>query len=78
MSYSVQHAKIGGDRPYWYQLEAYANQRAAMHRARNYALNNGGYVCVKDATGRVVYGTDPVQLERSVASGMNSYWRPVA
>lgn len=75
MAYTVQHAKIGGEQPHWYQLEAYSDFDKALHRARNYALDHGGYICVKDATGQVVYGADPAQLEISIASGLNRYWR---
>jgi hypothetical protein len=75
MAYSVQHAQCKGARPYWYQLEAYSDREKAMHRARNYALDNGGYVCVKDASGKTIWGSDPGDLERSIASGSNHYWR---
>ena len=71
MAYSVQHTQQNIARPYWYQLEAYNDPDKAIHRARNYALDHGGYVCVKDHTGKVVFGTDPVQLDRAVAEGRN-------
>jgi len=76
--YSVQHTKCigsradeGVSRPFWYQLEAYADLNKALHRARNYALDNGGYVCVKDVAGTIVYGTDPAALDRAITLGIN-------
>jgi hypothetical protein len=74
MAFSVQHTKVGIPCPYWYQLEAFSDREKALHRARNYALDNGGYVCVKDATGRVVFGTDPAALERAVSLGINRHF----
>lgn len=80
MAYSVQHTKClnsraseFGDcsRPFWYQLEAYSDLNKALHRARNYALDNGGYVCVKAPDGTIVYGTDPAALDRAIREGRN-------
>ena len=81
MAYSVQYTKCigsradeGVQRPFWHQLEAYGNASQAMHRARQYALDNGGYVCVKDSAGTVIYGTDPVALDRAIILGINRYF----
>jgi hypothetical protein len=74
MVYSVQHTLQTGPRPFWYQLEAYSDRDKALHRARNYALDNGGYVCVKDATGAVIFGTDPAALDHAIAQGRNKHF----
>lgn len=68
MTYSVQHTQIGS-RPHWYLLERWdeGHREKAIQRARNYALDHGGYVCVKDSAGNVVYGTDPAELGRAIA-----------
>lgn len=71
MAFSVQHTQHGLDRPEWYQLESYSDREKALHRARNYGLDNGGYVCVKDENGRVIFGTDPNDLNRAIAAGIN-------
>lgn len=77
MSYSVQHTLIG-HRPYWYQLERWdeGHREKAISRARQHALDHGGYVCVKDAAGQVVYGTDPAALDRAIAAGRNRDFTP--
>jgi hypothetical protein len=77
-TFSVQHTHISGDRPYWYQLEAYSDREKALHRARNYALDHGGYVCVKDATNTTIYGTDPAALDHAITAGINRHFRAVA
>ena len=76
MAYRVEHAKIEGPAPYWYLLERWdeAHREQAMRRARQYAIGNGGYVCVKDNDGNVVFGTDPAQLDRNIAQGGNKYF----
>ena len=78
MPYSVQHTKQEGPRPYWYQLEAYSDLEKATHRARNYALDHGGYVCVKDSNGIILWGTDPAALDRAIADGRNVHFRQVS
>jgi hypothetical protein len=70
MTFSIQHTAIGRY-PHWYHLESATDFQAAAKRARNYALDHGGYVCVKDGAGRVVFGTDPVQLDRAILNGTN-------
>ena len=71
-SFSVQQTAIG-TRPYWYHLETYGDRERALHRARNYALDHGGYVCVK-ADGEVIFGTDPAGLDRAIALGINKHF----
>ncbi len=67
---TIQHTAAAGA-PYWYHLESAAEPAAAIRRARSYALDNGGYVCVKDGAGNVIFGTDPAQLDRAILSGIN-------
>lgn len=73
MAYTVLHTQVGSPAPHWYELERWqeAYRERAIRRARDYALNHGGYVCVKDHTGGVVFGTDPAALERAILAGMN-------
>jgi hypothetical protein len=71
MTYTIQHTAVSGDRPFWYHLESCGNYLQACSRARNYALDHGGYVCVKSKDGETVFGTDPVQLDRAILSGVN-------
>ncbi len=70
MTYTIQHTAIG-DYPFWYHLECAKDLESATHRAYQYGLDNGGYVCVKDKTGKTVFGTDPDQLNRSILNGIN-------
>ena len=70
MAYTVQHTRIS-DRPFWYHLDSIATLEYACQRAQNYALDHGGYVCVKDETGKTVFGTDPVELDRAILNGTN-------
>jgi hypothetical protein len=63
MSYRIQHA-ASGDLTSWHYFGYAKDLESAVHRARQYALDNGGYVCVTDATGTVVFGTDPAELAR--------------
>lgn len=77
MAHSVHHTQIG-EAPFWYLLEMHRDEQKAVRRACNYALDHGGYVCVKDATGRVVYGTDPAELNRAIAQGINQYFARAA
>jgi ligand-binding sensor domain-containing protein len=62
MIFSVHHCLLGTS--HWYLLDRHKDEQEARRRARNYALDHGGYVCVKDADGKVIYGTDPVELAR--------------
>ena len=72
MAYRISHTAIG-PRPHWYHLETWAEGKrdAAIRRANSYALDHGGYVCVKDNDGNVVFGTDPEQLDLAVLNGTN-------
>lgn len=78
MTYQVLHTKQEGSRPFWYQLELYGDRTDAIRRANQYVLDNAGYVCVKDSNGRVVFGTDPAELDRAIASGINRHFTAVA
>lgn len=80
MAYSILHTEIHGAAPYWYQLERWdeAHRGQAIRRARNYALDHGGYVCVKDNDGKVVFGTDPVALNRAIERGGNRHFTEAA
>lgn len=69
-TYTVQHTRIG-DFPHWYHLDCHGELQPAIRRARNYALDQGGYVCVKDEKGATVFGTDPIQLDRAISKGLN-------
>ncbi len=71
MAFTIQHTSIRGDAPWWYHLDSSRDEQAAVRRARNYALDHGGYVCVKDEGGTTVYGTDPAELDRAVLNGTN-------
>lgn len=73
-TFTIHHTAIKGAAPHWYQLECAETLTKAATRARQYALDNGGYVYVKDASGDIVYGTDPVALDRSIASGLNRHF----
>ena len=70
MSYTIEHTATGAY-PVWYHLERSDDLQKAKRRAYDYALNHGGYVCVKDGSGHVVFGTDPAALARAVTSGIN-------
>lgn len=70
MAYAVSHTAVG-DFPFWHHLDSHKDLQAACHRARNYALDHGGYVCVKDASGHTVFGTDPDALSRAISNGIN-------
>ena len=73
MAYSVNHTKIEGQRPFWYLLERWdeGHRNKAFQRARQYALDHGGYVNVTDSAGNVVFGSNPVDLDRAIISGTN-------
>lgn len=73
MSYAILHTKIEGPRPHWYTLERWdeAHREKALRRARQYALDHGGYICVQDNFGDIVYGTDPAALDRAIKLGGN-------
>lgn len=70
MAYTISHTQIGKF-PYWYHLESCGDEQRAKRRANQYALDHGGYVCVKDASGKVIFGTDPVQLDIAITTGTN-------
>jgi hypothetical protein len=78
MAYTILHCQMRGPRPHWYHLEFCTDDGAAKRRANGYALDHGGYVCVKDHAGKVIFGTDPEQLDRSIKSGRNRYFTEVA
>jgi hypothetical protein len=69
MSYTIQHAAMSDTAPFWYHLECAKDLLYATSRARNYALDHGGFVCVQDETGKTVFGTDPVDLDRRISAG---------
>jgi hypothetical protein len=50
-TYTVQHTAISNF-PFWYHLDSHRVLESAVSRARNYALDHGGYVCVMDETGK--------------------------
>lgn len=80
MAYSVKHTQIGAQ-PHWYLLERWdeAHRQKAIRRASEYALDHGGYVCVTDNDGKVVFGTDPAALDDAIAKGINKHFpRPAA
>jgi hypothetical protein len=76
-SFSIHHTMIGA-RPHWYHLEFCCGMERAKLRANGYALDHGGYVCVKDAAGKVIFGTDPAELEHSIAIGLNKHFKRAA
>lgn len=63
MNYRVEH-NFTGYYAGWYLLENYSDVNKAMHRARNFTLDNGGYVSVIDSNGIVVYGSNKQDLLR--------------
>jgi len=71
MAYTIQHTSATGNAPFWYHLECAKDLDGATRRARQYGLDNGGYICVKDASGVTVFGTDPVELDRAILNGIN-------
>lgn len=75
MACTVHHTFIA-KRPFWYLLDRWqdADQAKAIQRANHYALDHGGYVCVKDRTGKVVYGTDPAALDRAIGLRINKHF----
>jgi hypothetical protein len=70
MAFTIEHTQIG-DAPYWYHLECAKTLKAAAATASLYVLRNGGYICVRDENRKVVYGTDPAELDRAILSGIN-------
>lgn len=74
MAYSVRHTQTSGARPHWYLLERWADGNKATRRASAYVLDHGGYVYVTDSAGKIIYGTDPAELDRSIASGLNRHF----
>lgn len=79
MAYTILHTQISA-RPHWYQLERWdeGHRKQAIRRARNYVLDHGGFVCVKDNDGNVVFGADPAELDRAIASGINRQFEQAA
>lgn len=77
MAFTAHHTQIG-EQPFWYQLDPWRDLERATRRARHYSLDHGGYTCVKDADGRVVFGTDPAELDRAIAAGTNTHFRQVS
>lgn len=73
MAYAVHHTQVGSAKPHWYLLERWdeGHREQALRRARNYTLDHGGYVYVADHDGNIVYGTNPVDLDRAIARGTN-------
>lgn len=73
MAYTILHTQIGQPAPHWYQIERWdeGHREQARRRAYSYALDHGGYVCVKDNDGNVVFGTDPAALDRAITNGIN-------
>lgn len=73
MAYSIHHTPAAGNRPSWYQLERWdeGHREKAITRARQYGLDHGGYICVKDHSGKIVFGTDPAHLDRAIEMGGN-------
>jgi hypothetical protein len=63
MTYTISHARSRTST--WYQLEPASDLETATRRAYQYALEQGGYICVNDAGGKTVFGTDPGELARS-------------
>jgi hypothetical protein len=74
MAFTIQHTAISSDRPFWYHLECAKDLESACRRAQQYVLDNGGYVCAKDAGGRTVFGTDPIDLCRAISNGTNRHF----
>lgn len=70
MAFTIQHTAIGAC-PFWYHLETAKDLESAARRAWQYVLDHGGYICVKDASGVTVFGTDPIQLDRAILNGIN-------
>ena len=69
--FSILHTTQIGNAPFWYHLENSNSLTEAARRAYSYALNHGGYVCVKDKNGHVVFGTDPTALGLAILNGTN-------
>jgi hypothetical protein len=68
MSFTIQHTAIGAA-PFWYHLESHPSVLSAISRARNFVLDHGGYACVSDASGKTIYGTSPLDLDRRISAG---------
>jgi hypothetical protein len=64
-AFSIYHAKVGGQ---FYHLENAVKETWAVRRANNYALDHGGYVCVKNRDGETIFGTDPAALARATGA----------
>ncbi len=73
MTFTIQHTAVG-ESPFWHHLESHKSEYAAISRARDYVLDHGGYVCVKDAGGRTVFGTNPIDLDRAILNGINRHF----
>lgn len=70
MAFSIEHTVIGS-RPHWYHVQNATDLKVASRIAYDYAMTHGGYVCVKDGTGHVVFGTDPLRLDLAILNGTN-------
>lgn len=69
-AYSCIHTATGRF-PSWYHLSSHPTLDAAIRCAQDFVMRRGGYICVRDASGRSVYGTDPAELDRAVVNGTN-------
>jgi hypothetical protein len=76
MAYTIQHTAIGRF-PHWYHVESWdeGHRNHAIKRGQQIAMDKGGYVCVQDHAGKVVFGTDPAQLDRAISAGTNRDFR---
>lgn len=68
MPYSITHAANfihGIEHPHWNDLQKLpdGSRQEAIRIAHQYVMDHGGYVCVKDDSGLVIYGTDPRELD---------------
>jgi hypothetical protein len=73
MTFTIYHTAIGA-RPHWRTIEKHVGLQTAQKRAYDYAMEHGGYVCVKNSIGRAVFGTEPNELDRAIASGANRHF----
>lgn len=77
--FTIQHTSVSGNYPFWYHLECCKDKQQAVRRANQYVLDNGGYICVQDEKGVVIFGTDPIQLDLDISNGTNrSFLRETA
>jgi hypothetical protein len=71
MAFTIQHTSTAFGYPSWYHVGGDADYQAAAKKAYQYAMQHGGYVCVKDADGKTCFGTDPAILSNAITSGRN-------